>query len=547
MAANGHIILVGMPGSGKTTTARGLGRALGLPVVDLDEQLADQAQVSAAELLRQISESGFRHREAVALDRVLAGPRSVVATGGGTAMFHRGMDKLLAAGTVVWLDVPVLALAERVLTDATERPLLGEARLDVERNLRALFEARVATYARAHARVDASGAPAQVVERVAAAVLAPWTLDVGAEAGNRVVVHGGEPACAADLIAETFSGARVALVVDNAVSTWAAPLAAQLHARGLPCTILRVAGGERVKTPRALGQLWSDFAQMGLGRGDVVVAIGGGATTDLAGLAAATWQRGVRWVALPTTLLAMADASVGGKTAIDLPAGKNLVGAFHPPTLVWCGLAALSTLPVRHHRAGLAEIAKIFLTFDANAWALLLRDGKALRARDPAATLRHLQAAIAWKAKVVAADPRETAGPDQPFARAKLNLGHTFGHAVEAACQFNLPHGEAVGLGLCAEAAWAQGHAGLGAEDCKQVVAGLRDLGLNTAWQPYATAETLDRSRADKKLRDGRLRLPVLVRVGDATLADVDRDVWQAQVTQVAANGTATGVAPRRM
>ncbi len=547
MAASGHIILVGMPGCGKTTTARGLGRALGLPVVDLDEAMAAGTKVSVADLLRRQSEAAFREREAVALDTVLAGARSVLATGGGTAVFHHGMDKLLAAGTVVWLDVPLPALADRVLTDATERPLLGAARLDVERNLRALFDARVATYARAHARVDATGAPAQVVDRVAAAVRVPWTIDVNGEGSHLVAVHPGEPACAADAIAAMSGDAQVAMVVDRAVSAWAAPLAAQLRARGLACHVLTVAGGERVKTPRALTQLWTEFSEVGLGRHDLVVAIGGGATTDLAGLAAATWQRGLRWVALPTTLLAMADASVGGKTAIDLPAGKNLVGAFHPPQLVWCGLGSLTTLPARHYRAGLAEIAKIFLTFDADAWTLLLRDGKALRGRDPAATLRHLQAAIAWKAKVVAADPREAAGKDQPLARAKLNLGHTFGHAVEAASQFNLPHGEAVGLGLCAEAAWANRHAELGSDDCKQVIGGLRDLGLNTAWQPYATAATLDRSRADKKLRAGLLRLPVLVRVGDATLADVDRDVWQAQVTQAAASARLADTASGRM
>ncbi|MBM4345604.1 MAG: bifunctional shikimate kinase/3-dehydroquinate synthase [Deltaproteobacteria bacterium] len=542
MARDGHIILVGMPGSGKTTAARGLGRALGRPVADLDEALAAQAQVTVADLLRRESEEAFRQREAAALDRILEGPPAVVATGGGTASFHQGMDKLLRAGTVVWLDVSVAALAERVLKDAADRPLLGDSRTDVERNLRTLAQARISTYARAHTRVDASGAPSQVVERIAAAVQSPWILEVGAAAGNRVTVHPGEPAGAADAIAALCQGAQVALVIDRAVSAWAAPLEAQLQARGLPTHAITVGGGERVKTPRVLGQLWTEFARLGLGRRDVVVAIGGGATTDLAGLAAATWQRGVRWIALPTTLLAMADASVGGKTAIDLPAGKNLVGAFHPAELVWCGLRALDTLPVRHHRGGLAEIAKIFLAFDADAWTLMMRDGKALRGRDPTATLRHLRAAIAWKAKVVAADPREMGGRDDPLARAKLNLGHTFGHAVEAARQFGLPHGEAVGLGLCAEAAWAQRHAGLAADDCTQVVSGLRELGLNTAWQPYATADTLQRSRADKKLRGGQLRLPVLVRVGNATLADVDRDVWQAQLTQAAASS-----APGRM
>ena len=541
-----HLILVGMPASGKSTVGRALAQRLGWPCVDLDALLAAQSGGTVGELLRGEGELAFRRRESALLQQVLAGPRAVIATGGGTAAYCDAMAQLCARGTVIWLDAPVATLSQRAVQDATDRPLLGATLQAVQSSLMELRAARLPTYARAHLRVDANAAPAQVAVAVQAAVARPWSQDLSAEAGKRVVVHSGEPSAAADAIAALAAGNRCALVVDRAVLEWAEPLVAMLQARNLAPVVLPVVGGEKCKTARVLAQVWTSLADNGIGRGDLIIGMGGGAVTDLAGLAAATWLRGVRWIALPTTLLAMADASVGGKTAIDLPQGKNLVGAFHPPQLVWCGLAALQTLPPRHFRAGLAEIAKMFLAFDAQAWQQLVADSEPLRRRQMATVARHLHKAIGWKAQVVAADPRENADLDQPMARAKLNLGHTFGHAVEAASQFAVPHGEAVGLGLCAEAQWARHYGDLTAEACKQVMVGLGALGLNTHWQAYATPSTLSNSNFDKKLRGGQLRLPVLRAVGDARLADVALDVWQAQVVKLGNAPSADTLTPRR-
>ena len=526
-----HIVLVGMPAAGKSAVGGQLAQRLGLPLVDLDDVIALDARATVGALLRHEGEAAFRVREAAALQAALHGPQAVVATGGGAAIFHGGWQHMRDSGHVVWIDVPLDTLSERVLTDPTERPLLGDTRQAVLANLLQLEQARTPIYAKAHVRVDGSAAPAQVAAAIARALQPPVMIAAPVnDRPSQVVVHDGELGAAAEALADLAAGARIALVVDRAVADHAAPLAKMLAARNLAPAWIDVPGGEKGKTTRGLAQLWGELADHSIGRNDLLVAVGGGATIDLAGFAAATWQRGMRTALLPTTVLAMADASVGGKTAIDVAQGKNLVGAFHAPELVWCALESLATLPVRHFRAGLAEIAKIFLLFDAKAWQQLLADAPALRRRDRAALRPHLQAAIRWKAQVVLADPHETAAMSAPLHRSLLNLGHTIGHACEAASNYATLHGEAVALGLCAEATWAEahGHASLGTADA--VIAGLAALGLNTQWQRAVTPEVLQRTCTDKKMQGGQLHLPTLRAVGDAVMQDVVADVWRAQM-----------------
>lgn len=526
-----HIVLVGMPAAGKTTVGAELAARMQLPFVDLDAAIALDAGAEVSVLLRHEGELAFRVREAAALDAALQGPRAVIATGGGAAIFHGGMQRMRELGHVVWLDTDTAVLRERILQDAVDRPLLGDTSQTLLLNLTELYQGRWATYAKAHVRVDASGAPAVVAQAIQRMLQPPVSIDAPlANQPSKIVVHDGELSAATEALAELADGARIALVVDQAVAKQAMPLAAMLQARNLAVAWIAVPGGEKGKTVRGLAQLWGELADHGIGRGDLLVAVGGGATTDLAGFAAATWQRGMRCALLPTTVLAMADASVGGKTAIDLAQGKNLVGAFAAPALVWCALQSLTTLPVRHFRAGLAEIAKMFLLFDAAAWQALLADAVALRKRDRSALRPHLEAAIAWKAKVVAADPYENAGTDAPLHRSLLNFGHTVGHAWEAAGNFAVLHGEAVALGMCAEAHWAEeyGHAAAGTADA--VVQGLAALGLGTDWQRTVAAEVIKNAGADKKRRGGQLRLPILAGVGHAVVADVDLDVWTAQL-----------------
>lgn len=530
-------MIIGMPAAGKTAVAARVAERLAMPCLDLDALLQRESGRTAAEMLRREGETVFRIHEAALLEQVLAGPPAVIAAGGGAPCFHNGIERMRDKAQVVWLDAPVDVLSERALHDDTDRPLLGDTRQSARTSLVELELRRRPIYAKAHAHVDAAQPLSAVVTAVLGALEpAEAVLDDAIAAQTHPVwLHGGAPAQAAEAVVALAAGGKVALVVDRGVTKWAQPLVEMLQARGVATAVIEVSGGEKSKDLRTASRIWSALAAAGVGRSDLLVAIGGGATTDVAGFCAATWQRGMRTALVPTTVLAMADASVGAKTAIDTPEGKNLVGAFHSPEWVWLPLQALQTLPARQFRAGLAEIAKIFLTFDAPAWQALLADAPALRRRSLAALTPHLRTAIRHKAAVVAADPEERQGPGHASARALLNLGHTLGHAIEAESKFAVLHGEAVALGLVAEAECAES-LGIAAGGTAQTVRlGLEALGLDTQWERWATASTLARTATDKKRRGQQLWLPLLRGVGHAELQAVDASVWQTRLAELGA------------
>lgn len=240
---------------------------------------------------------------------------------------------------------------------------------------------------------------------------------------------------------------RVAVVSQAAVAPHAGPLAAALGAAGVAVDVVEMGDGEEAKSLATVERLCRRFAASGLLRDDVVVALGGGVVGDTAGFAAAVYHRGVDVVQAPTTVLAMVDSAVGGKTAVNLPEGKNLVGAFHQPVVVFADVATLATLPDREVRCGLGEVAKYALMGgpgDAHGIAALLEERRAaVLARDPAALTELVARCAAVKAAVVAADEEERTG-----LRATLNYGHTFAHALETVGGHRLSHGEAVGVGL---------------------------------------------------------------------------------------------------
>jgi 3-dehydroquinate synthetase len=273
-----------------------------------------------------------------------------------------------------------------------------------------------------------------------------------------------------------------------------------LHPLPLDAPRLALPGGEGAKTAATWQRVIDALVAEGLDRAGVVVAFGGGALLDVAGFAAATYVRGIRWVAVPTTLLAQVDAAHGGKTAIDHPAGKNLIGAFHAPAAVVCDTDLLATLPEREVRSGLAEVVKHAVI---GAPALLDRVGR----DDPAA---FVEEAAAVKLAIVARDPREKG------ERRLLNLGHTLGHALERASGYSLSHGEAVALGLRAACRIAERHCAF--RDRAAVEAALDRCGLpSRAALPF---EALGALRHDKKRAGGRLLWVLPVALGDVRVFD---------------------------
>src|SRR5260221_9482856 len=273
---------------------------------------------------------------------------------------------------------------------------------------------------------------------------------------SRVRIARGALAKLGTFVRSTTDARTAVLVSDERVAKLhGVPVLRHLQRAGIAIERVTVPMGEAAKAPKVLASLWEAFAAAGLGRDGVVVALGGGAVCDLAGFAAATWLRGVPWVAVPTTVLAQVDASIGGKTAVDLDAGKNLVGAFHQPAGVLVDPDTLATLPPRQRRSGLAEVVKTGFAVDAALWRWLESHLDALAAGEPAALAGAVERSLAAKARVVQADEREQAGG----ARTALNFGHTLGHALEAVLGYRgLLHGEAGGLGRRA-AGWPSGGA----------------------------------------------------------------------------------------
>ncbi|HST66585.1 MAG TPA: 3-dehydroquinate synthase [Mycobacteriales bacterium] len=349
---------------------------------------------------------------------------------------------------------------------------------------------------------------------------APVRIPVGGAAAYDVVV-GTE--LTGELPALLPGAAQVALVHPAALAERAAAAAEVLGAAGLAVLPLEVPDGEAAKTLAVAGDCWDALGAAGFTRSDAVVGLGGGATTDLAGWVAAAWLRGVRVVHLPTTLLGMVDAAVGGKTGIDVAAGKNLVGAFHPPAGVLCDLTALATLPAADYRAGLAEVVKCGFLADPVILDLLERDGPDA----PAAEL--VERAVRVKAGVVTRDLRESG------ERENLNYGHTLAHAIEKRERYQVRHGDAVAIGLVFAAALGEAAGRLDPPTAARHRALLTALDLPVSYDAAAWPELHEAMRVDKKARGAVLRFVVLDGLArPGILTDPAPDVLAAAWTAVA-------------
>jgi shikimate kinase/3-dehydroquinate synthase len=497
------VFLIGFMAAGKTTVGRLVARALGLPFVDLDDDITSAAGRSVAEIFAAEGAAGFRAREAAALAARLAGPPAVIAPGGGAAAQPANLAAMRRAGLVVALGVSLDVARARAGT-GSGRPLLDRPAAEVAD----LYRERAAVDRRAHALIDTDGLePAAVAARV----VELWrraALRDGELADSSVVALGERSypvVVAAGALAEVgarIAGAlptvrRVALVSDAHVDPLHGDrVAAALGRAGLAVSRHRVVAGEAAKDGPGYLALCDALIAAGHDRGSAVVALGGGVVGDLAGFVAATLFRGVALVQLPTTLLAMIDSAIGGKTAIDTAAGKNLVGAIWQPALVLADPDVLGTLPARERRAGFGELLKYGLLDGEAAYAAI--DADAARWADgslaPAALAAAIGRCAAIKAAIVARDERELRGERQ-----LLNLGHTVGHAIESAAAGAVHHGEAVALGLIAA---CRVSAALGVADPAleaRVHATLVRAGLDADLAPWLRDDVVSRIRVDKK------------------------------------------------
>jgi shikimate kinase / 3-dehydroquinate synthase len=517
------LLLNGIMGSGKSTVGRLVAERAGATFVDLDEEVAARAGATIPALFAAEGEAGFRRREAQELARLLteaAYDRSspvVVALGGGALLDPARRREALAQARIVTLTARPETLAGRTARPG-RRPLLDAAadRLGV---LRELLTARADAYAECHARVATDG---RTVDAVATAVLEAWARPAVAVplAGRSYAVRfaAGEPDVAGKAVAE-LEPSQTFLVTDaNVHALWGEPLVAALTRHGVtPRATVILPPGEEHKRLSSVEQALVTMVEAGADRDAVVLGHGGGVVTDIAGFTAATLLRGVRWVALPTTLLAMVDASVGGKTGVDLGASKNAVGAFHQPSSVVVDVARVATESARAYASGLAEVVKSAAIGDADLFERIEADPEAVLRREPRWVTDLAFRSVAVKAAIVARDEREAGD------RALLNFGHTVGHALEAEGGFSrLTHGEAVALGMVAALRVGVAEGVTAPSLAARVTRLLGRLGLPVDLDAQPLAAALPLVSLDKKRRRGAIRFVLLHALGDARVREID-------------------------
>lgn len=319
-----------------------------------------------------------------------------------------------------------------------------------------------------------------------------------------------------ELITSRLRQKKVAIVTNDVVGPlYLAPLQTALERTGIEVVAITLPDGERFKNSETLNSIFDALLQSRCERGTTLLALGGGVVGDLAGFAAAVYQRGVSFIQIPTTLLAQVDSSVGGKTAINHPLGKNMIGAFHQPLAVIADTDTLSTLPPREFAAGLAEVVKYGLIHDRAFFEWLESNMQRLTSREPEALAYAIERSCAVKAEIVALDEREE-GP-----RALLNFGHTFGHAIEAGVGFgSWLHGEAVAAGMVLASRVAQRLGLIGSEEVTRTSRLLSSAGLPIHAPDLGLERYLELMGHDKKVRDGRNRFVLLRRIGEAYVSD---------------------------
>ena len=509
------ISLYGPPGSGKSSVGRALAAKLRLPFWDLDEEIQARSKLNIPEIFSRQGENGFRRRERTVLRQLLKYRDGVLALGGGALLDPSNRTLVESSGPVLCLQASIDRLLERMGTDGTDRPLLaGDLRLRLE----SLLAQRAGHYDSFPMQLDAEQ-PVERIAREAQMRVGAYHVEGMGQGYDVRIQEGGLEAVGEMLATRGLKGPVVVVSDQNVGPIYSRRLLASLRSRGIPAEEAFIPAGEQHKNMQTITWLWERFLGAKIERSSTVLALGGGVVGDAAGFAAATFLRGVSWVSLPTSLLAMVDASIGGKTGIDLPQGKNLVGAFYPPRLVLADPQSLDTLPEAELRSGMAEAVKAGVIGDPELFDLCARGWEALRPNLGEVVRR----AIAVKVSVIEEDPYEM------DRRAALNLGHTLGHAVELVSGFQLRHGEAVAIGMVAEARLAErleiAKPGL-ADEIERV---LKGLGL-----PVEIPTGLDRQavlsamQMDKKRLDGSVRFALPVRLGEVRVG-INVDIHQME------------------
>ncbi|WP_156150854.1 3-dehydroquinate synthase [Hyphomicrobium sp. 99] len=531
------LVVVGLMGCGKSSVGKRLAFKLKLPFVDADDEIERAAAKTINEIFADHGEAHFRTGERKVIARLLGNGPQVLATGGGAFINPETRRRIKEVAISIWLraDLPILM---RRVSKRDHRPLLRNA--NPEATMRKLIEERYPIYAEADMTIDSRDEPhdvivTEIISRLAAGTEIPpmSILDANpsrnvhvdlADRSYDVLITRGILRDTGPLLKARFGEVKCGVVTDENVAHYhLATLEESLKAAGMFAGSVIMKPGEATKNFRDLATLSERLLEMGLERGDLVLPFGGGVIGDLAGFAAGILRRGVRFVQIPTSLLAQVDSSVGGKTGINTPQGKNLIGVFHQPSLVIADTAVLTTLPPREMRAGYAEVAKYGLLGDAEFFSWLEANWQGVFGNNGPALTTAIETSVAAKAAIVARDETETGD------RALLNLGHTFGHALEAWTGYSdrLLHGEGVAIGMCLAIRLSEELGICPPGRAERASKHLQAVGLPTKISdipggPADPAELFRLMGQDKKVKAGKLAF-ILVR--DIGQAFVSRDV----------------------
>jgi len=528
-----NIYLIGPMGSGKTAVGRELAKALGRRFYDSDAEIERRTGVDIPFIFEKEGEAKFRERERECIAELTSYSGVVVATGGGAVLDPSTRQRLASTGIVVYLKTSVDEQLRRTRT-SRNRPLLET--VDPRAVLERLAEQRGPLYEEiASISIDTSG---RQVKSIVAALKQKLTrgqpvakcadgcesavvdtLEVALGERSYPIYIGAGLLDDSDLLRRTVSARQIAIVTNDVV----APLYAERVQRAFEDRETRtivLPDGEQHKTLATFGRILDELIDAGFHRDACLIALGGGVVGDVAGFAAACYQRGIDFVQIPTTLLAQVDSSVGGKTAVNHPRAKNMIGAFYQPIAVLADTSTLDTLPPRELSAGLAEVVKYGLILDEALFEWLEANMDALRALDPDALRFAVRRSCELKAQIVAEDEREHG------RRALLNLGHTFGHALEAIGGYQRwLHGEAVALGTVLAARTSERALGFSEVDRVRIERLLVRAGLPV--QVPADVEAgalLERMSTDKKVDRKGLRVVLLERIGRAVICRAPED-----------------------
>ena len=532
---NTNIILVGMMGAGKTTIGKALANSLGKEFVDSDHEIQDRTGVKIPVIFEIEGEAGFRKRESEVLSELVKKSNIVLATGGGAVLSRENRQILRRGGIVIYLRASVNDLYRRTRYDKN-RPLLQTQNLFARLN--ELYAQRDALYREtAHVIIDSGKQGVRfLVQKLINKLISidfnnimknnnknsmqTITVDFTPSSDKRsYAIHIGHGILQqVDLIVSCLPQKRVAIVSNTTIAPlYLDNLRAALEKQGVISVSIILPDGEAHKNWETLNLIFDALLKNHCERNTAILALGGGVIGDLTGFAAATYLRGVPFIQIPTTLLAQVDSSVGGKTGINHPLGKNMIGAFYQPRMVLADSATLNTLPDRELRAGLAEIIKYGLIRDPAFFDWLERNMHRLLARDPVTLNEAIQRSCENKAEIVAADEKEEG------VRALLNLGHTFGHAIENGMGYGVwLHGEAVAAGIVLAADLSRRMKLISEADVSRIRKIFLQAGLPVVAPRMPPEKYLQLMMLDKKVDAGRARFIVLNRIGEAVMrADI--------------------------